>query len=395
VRQVRLLTIHCGLYQLATAVAGAFVGAYLLRLGYGLAMALVVFAALLALRFCVRIVSLALVRRFGYRAAFMAGAGLAALQFPLLIGAERPEWLWAWILLVAVAESLYWPIYHCAFALAGGGDRRGRELGVRAAVVAAVGVIGPVCGGILLGRYPAAVDFMLATVLMVSSILPLRLLGAIPAGPVPRIREALHLVDRLGTLTFAAEGWLSSGLVITWPVVLFVSLGSGYEAFGLANAAAGLVGAVAGIVCGRGIDHGQRRHYLVLVAGVLTFGFALRLAASWSPTTAAIANVTGAVITSLYVPVLMSVIYDRAKASGAAYRFHFAAEAGWDIGAGLGCLAAAAVIWATDVPSLGLLPAVLGVPAIYALLSRHAAPAVAGATPLRQPEPDVGRVVSP
>jgi MFS family permease len=376
-RQVRLLTTHCGLYQLAVAIAGAFVGAYLLRLGYGLPTALVAFAALLALRFAVRFVSLSLVRRFGYRSAFVAGAGLTTLQFPLLIGADRLAWLWAWIILVAVAESLYWPIYHCAFATAGGGERRGRELGLRTAVVAVVGVVGPVCGGVLLARFPPAVDFAVATALMASSLLPLWLLEAIPAGPVPRPRESLELVDRLGTATFAADGYLSSGLVVAWPMVLFASLDSQFEAFGLVNAAAGLAGAATGLVCGRGIDRGHRRRYLILVAVALAVSFALRLGASWSPGAAALANITGAVINGLYGPVLMSVIYDRAKWSGAAYRFHFAAEAGWDAGAGVGCLAAAAVAWGTDVPSLALLPGVLGVPVIYALLKRHRVPSVA------------------
>jgi hypothetical protein len=370
-RQVRLITIHCGLYQLAGALAGGFIGAYLLQLGYGLPAALLAYAALLAVRFCVRFVSLAVVRRFGYRAAFMLGAGLAAIQFPLLIGAADVAWLSAWVALVSVAESLYWPVYHCAAAIAGGGERRGRELGARAAVVAAVGVIGPLAGGFLLGRLPPAVDFLIAAALMASSLLPVAMLDTIPAGPVPRPREALDLVDRLGTLTFAADGFMASGLGLAWPMVLFSSLGSHYEAFGLANAAAGLVGAVTGLACGHGVDLGHRRRYLVIVAGALAFGFALRLGASWSATAATIANLSGAAINGLYVPVLMSVVYDRAKLTGAAYRFHFAAEAGWDTGAAIGCVAAAAAVWATGVPSLALLPGLWAVPVLYVLLGRH------------------------
>jgi len=58
----------------------------------------------------------------------------------------------------------------------------------------------------------------------------------------------------------------------------------------------------------------------------------------------------------------MSVIYDRAKRSGSAYQFHLSAEAGWDAGAILGCLASAAVAWSGVVPvTLAVLPAAPGV----------------------------------
>jgi hypothetical protein len=45
----------------------------------------------------------------------------------------------------------------------------------------------------------------------------------------------------------------------------------------------------------------------------------------------------------LYVPSLMTAIYNEAKASPCPFRFHFAAEVGWDVGGAAGCLAAAAL----------------------------------------------------
>ena len=68
---------------------------------------------------------------------------------------------------------------------------------------------------------------------------------------------------------------------------------------------------------------------------------------------------------AIYTTVLMSMIYDRAKNSGAAFRFHFVAEGGWDLGAALGCLAGAAVALATDKVSLATLPAAAGLLLMY------------------------------
>ena len=376
----RLLTLHYAFFQLAVALAGGFVGAYLMKLGFSLPVALLAYAALLTARFGLRLISLEVVRRLGYRRAMMSGAVLCAAGFLPLMRAEEPLWLAAWLLLVSLAESLYWPLYHSAAAVIGGGASRGRELGIRTALNSLIGIAGPIAGGLLLERLGPVVDFGIAGGLTLLSVIPLLLMREIPAGPVPGMRDSMRGVDRLGIATFAADGWMSSGLSIAWPMVLFTSLGSHYEAFGLANAAAGLVGAVAGITCGRAIDRGHRERYLVLVCLALALGFALRACASWSPAAAAVANASGAAVAGLYVPVLMSVIYDRAKGSGAAYRFHFAAEAGWDMGAVIGCIAAALMAWWTTVPSLAVLPGVLGILVIHRCV-RGQAPATPAAAP--------------
>ena len=82
----------------------------------------------------------------------------------------------------------------------------------------------------------------------------------------------------------------------------------------------------------------------------------------------------------VYTTVLMSLIYDRAKGSGAAYRFHFAMEGGWDAGAALGCLAGAAAAQATGVHSLATLPSVLGVWVMYRCVRGRKAPATEAAS---------------
>ena len=64
-RQFRLLTAHYGLYQFSVAMAGAFAGAYLLRMGLSLAQTLCAFAGLLAVRFVFRTLSIPLVRWLG------------------------------------------------------------------------------------------------------------------------------------------------------------------------------------------------------------------------------------------------------------------------------------------------------------------------------------------
>ena len=380
-RQFRLLTLHFGLYQFSCAMAGGFAGAFLLRQGLSLPQALASFAALLAVRFVLRCLSLVLVRRIGVSGAMIAGAAVLATQFWPLTLARDPVWLALWLFIVALGESLYWPCYHSCVAVTGAPDSRGRELGLRNAIGALAGIVGPLLGGILLQRFGPVVDFALAAALTLAAIPPLLLMGPVAAGQTPTLAEALRTVDRRSLAAFASDGFMSGGLMLAWPMALFVSLGSEYESLGVANALAGLVGAGVGLAAGRLIDAGRRDRALVWVSLALVASFAFRAFASWSLLAAHISNATGAAVIGVYTTVLMSLIYDRAKGSGAAYRFHFAMEGGWDAGAALGCLAGAAAALATNAPSLATLPSVLGVGVMYLCVrGRKEAPAAAAAS---------------
>ncbi len=383
--QFRLLTAHSALFGLSTAMAGGFVGAYLLKLGLGLPAALATYAALLFVRFGMRFLALAAVRRVGMAGGLRLGATLGALQFVPLLMADDPGWLVAWILVISLSEAVYWPVYHASTAsTAVDGGTMGRQIGERMMVGAIVSVVGPLLGGFLLSGFGEGVGFGIAAAVCLLSVLPLSRMARIDAGPVPTAREAMCGLDRRGLATFAADGWIASGFNFAWPMVLFSSIGSSYETFGAANAAAGLIGAGVSLFCGRAIDRGQRDRWLVVVCLALVASAALRAAAAWSPVAAAVANASGAAIAGFYGPVVMSSVYERAKRSGAIYRFHLGIEAGWDSGAVIGLLVAASVAWLAPAASLAVLPAVLGVGAIYLCVrgpKRAAAPSLPSTSP--------------
>jgi MFS family permease len=364
-RQFRLLTIHCVLWSLATSLANGFVGAYLLDLGISLPTTILVYALVLATRFCMRAIMLPVVRRLGMRAAMLAGTVIAAFQFLPLINAEKLFWLGAWILILSTGECIYWPIYHAANAVYGGGGRRGRQIASRQMVRTAIAVIGPVAGGILLTRLGPGAEFGLATLVCLLSTAPLLWIGELGLGVAPAVRRSMKVVDMVGLFAFAADGWMSAGLFIAWPMILFQTLGSSYDLLGWASGSAALAGALAGLGCGRAIDRGHRHLLSRCVTAALLMGVAMRAASAWAPGAVFAANMVGAAVSGLYYPVLMSVVYDRAKRSGSAYQFHLSTEAGWDVGAILGCLAAAVVASSGAPSTLAVLPAALGVLAIH------------------------------
>jgi MFS transporter, DHA1 family, inner membrane transport protein len=359
-RQFNLMTIHCVLWGLATSVAGGFVGAYLLHLGFSIAVTILLYAALLCARFCMRLLTLPIVRWIGLRRAMLLGPGIAAFQFLVLVHADRLPWLCAWILIVSVGECIYWPICHAANAVTGGGGRRGRQLAIRQVAGTVVAVVGPVAGGVILSRLGPWAEFGIATWVNLLSLVPLLWLGDLDLGTVPSVWRSLRVTDPVGLFAFAADGWLGAGVALAWPLILFSSLGSSYDLLGWATGAGAVAGALVGYVGGRAIDRGHRLVLSQAVTVAMVIGVVMRAGAAWAPGAAVAATVVGAAVAGLYYPVLMSVIYDRAKRSGSAYRFHLVTEVGWDIGAILGCLAVAAVAWSGVPSTVAVLPAALG-----------------------------------
>jgi hypothetical protein len=233
-----------------------------------------------------------------------------------------------------------------------------------------VAIIAPLAGGTILTRFGPGADFAIAAAILLLSAIPVMRMDRISAGPIPTFRNSFEGADRVGIAAFAADGWIASGLSVAWPMILFTTLGSQYDSYALSSSIAGLLGCAAGLICGRGIDRGSRTTYLPAACVALTAVFMLRIAVSVAPGMAQLANAAGAAAIGLYIPVIMSAIYERSKGTGAAYKFHIAAEAGWDLGAMAGCFAAALVSIVVGSSSLCLLPSWVGVVAIYICVHR-------------------------
>jgi hypothetical protein len=84
-----------------------------------------------------------------------------------------------------------------------------------------------------------------------------------------------------------------------------------------------------------------------------------------------VANAAGALVPALYVPTLMTAVYNQAKRSPCALRFHIATEGGWDAGAASACMVVAGLLWAGAPIWLGIALSLPGAAAAFALLRRY------------------------
>ena len=366
---VNLLNLHYGIHAIALSGGGAFFLVYLLKAGVPVPGVLAALALILAGRFVIRPVVIPLAARWGMRPLVIAGTVLNALVYPLLAEVHGIGWtLLALCLLAALADTVYWSTYHAFFAALGDHEHRGHQVGAREAIAAVVGIVSPLATGAMLVTLGPLSAFTMSSVVL--------LLSAIPLFWTPNVAVERHVPGAFkasipGMLLFLADGWTTVGFYFVWQIALFLSLGESYLAFGGALAVAALVGAVSGLLLGRLIDAGHGTRAVWLALGSIAAVTVLRAAALGDAAIAITANALGSLAVCLYIPTLMTAVYNQGKRAPCTLRFQVAAEGGWDMGGGSGCLIAALLTWLGAPLPVGILLALFGTSGAFFLLRRY------------------------
>jgi len=236
---------------------------------------------------------------------------------------------------------------------------RGAQLGARGLLSTIAAVAAPAIGGFLLVTIGPWASFGAAAVMSVISVLPLLSIRE-PVVPASPPLDSFWAV-RDGILLFTTDGFVTCISMFTWDIVSFVSFGERYDVFGGVLALASLAGAIGGMAFGRLIDAGHGARAFTINAVVMSALLLLKAASIGSAPAIAAATIAATLFGGVYVPVLMTAVYNDAKATACTLRFHVIAEAGWDIGGTLGCGTAAAA-WAIGIPPAAiLLFAIIGI----------------------------------
>jgi MFS family permease len=340
-RDLNRLGAHTTLHQLAWGVSTAFSAVFLLRQGLSPSAIYLYIGLIIVLRFVFRPAVPFSVRVFGLRATMIAATFLFAVQSPLLALVHGPgAALLIYSAAAAIAQVFYWPCYHAMFAAVGDSERRGSQVGWRQLLVGIAGVAGPAAGGLMLTIGGPWLAFGAAALIELAAIAPLRHIAEPPFAPIAP--EGAFRAAKRSTLLFASDGWIFNSSAWAWGLIAFQALGSRYDAFGGWLAAAALVGATGGLILGRFIDTGHARRAPWVNAATLAGCLVARSICGQEPIPVLAVAIGTALFGGLYMPSLMTAIYNEAKSSPCPLRFHLASEAGWDIGGALACLLAAA-----------------------------------------------------
>ncbi len=368
-RTVNLLNLHYMVGSIATSGGGAFFAVWLFKAGMSTGSVLLSLAGIFALRLVIRSFLLPFAVRLGLRALLVAGSLLMGLTYVFLARVHRADAsLVRLVFVTALADSVYWPSYHAYFAALGDAEHRGQQLGVREGVSAAIGIVSPLATGWLLVSFGPHAAFYASAVA--------QSLAAIPIFFTPDVRVARRAPGALrgslpGILLFVGDGWIASGYYLAWQLALFVSLKEDAVAYGGALAIAALVGAVSGLFLGRLIDSGKGTRAVVIAGSVLSLVIVMRALAGNNPLFAVAANACGAFVGCLYIPTLMTAVYNQAQRSPCVMRFHIAAEGGWDVGVSGGLALAALAVWRGVTVAHAILLSLVGAGFAMALLHRY------------------------
>ena len=338
---VRRFALHVALGSLAWGLSNAFSAVFLLRVGLAPARIFLVFAAVNALRFVMRPVVLAVVPQTGIRRTLILGAVIIALSYPALalvdgVGAG----LAAFVVASSFGQVFYFTTYHVFFAALSDDGRFGTQVGLFQALGILAAVVGPAAGGVLLATHGPWLSFGAASLIALAGIVPLL---RITEPKVPRdTPRGAYAAAKTGVRLYFTDGWIQVSLTSAWSIVLFEALHDRYESYGGTLSLAALAAALGGIVLGRLIDNGHARSIAWINAGILAGGLLLR-SLTFGNAAIAVAVAIGAVaVGGFYMPTWMTVVYTQAKISPCSFRFQFAAEGGWDAGAVIAGLLAAA-----------------------------------------------------
>jgi hypothetical protein len=269
---------------------------------------------------------------------------------------------------MALGDTLYWTSYHAYFALLGDNEHRGHQVSAVIAASTVVGIVAPLIGAWSLLTFGTRWSFAVVGLVQaaaVTALVPIRNIE-VPRDAPDALRAALP-----GIGVAMTDGWFQSTYYMTWQIALFVTLGENLAAYGGAMAFAALVGAVSGLVLGRHLDSGHGRRGVAIAYSAISATLLLRWLSLESPWLAVSANAASAVAVCLLGPVQMVPVYNLAKRSPCALRFHIGAEGGWDVGGATGCLTAAAVIAAGGSLGSALPLGFLGVAGQVFLLRRY------------------------
>ncbi|MBI1211818.1 MAG: MFS transporter [Alphaproteobacteria bacterium] len=375
---INRLNLHYGIHTFALEGGGVFFRVFLLKAGLSVPLVLVTVALILAGRFVLRPLVLVAAKRFGVKAVVIFGTVVTGLQYPFLPFVHGVDLMLAgFILIASIGDTFYWTSYHAYFATLGDAEHRGHQIGAREALAAVVGIVAPVVGGWTLATLGPVVAFNATAGVQFVAALPLLRAPAIAIAPsAPGAFKAAWR----GVLLFVCDGWIAAGYYFVWQMVLFFSLSQSFTAFGGAMAIAALAGAISGMALGRLIDAGHGVRAVWLAFGVLLLTTVVR-AASSGATMAVIANALGALVLCLYVPTVMTAVYNEAKKSPCALRFHVATEGAWDVGCAASCFVAAGLVALGASLSVAILLSLIGAAASLVLLLRYYK-GLSGAIPL-------------
>ncbi len=367
-RSINFIYAHSALHGLSEQIGGIFVFVFLLKAGIAPHFVFLSFAAIVLCRLVFRRLAIPFALRFGLRQAFIFGVVVGAIAYvPLGFVNGLSPMLAVFLLIHALGDAFYWSCYHATSAKLGDQESRGAQVSAVQLLYATSAIIGPLIGSSTQIYLGSVFAFTLAGCVRLLSAIPLLQImnaASITKGIIgtksKNFAWRIYFFDAVGTV----------GNSVSWSMALFVTLNQNFQTYGLALSGAAIIGAIMGLGIGRLVDLGHHRWSVAIgMSGIAMFVLTAALGYR-DPFTAIIALAMSAAAGPLYASAFNARVYNVAKTSGDALRFHVAGEGGWDVGCALACCAAALMVWRGFDIAWPISVGLIGVTGVWTMLYR-------------------------
>lgn len=269
--QVLELFVSTAILDLAVAMVLLFEPIYLYKQGFSLVHILFFYLGVYCLYFFTLPLGAKFAKWHGCEKSILVGTLFYVFYFlALALIAWKPWFIIVASVLLTLQKTFYWPGYHGDFAKYSLKEERGREIGNMIAIVSTVFVIGPILGGLISSIAGFTMLFIVASILILLSNLPL-LITKEEFRPAHfsyfgALKGIFNFREWRSFLSFIGYG--EELIVMTmWPIFMYIVLKSNVLSVGGVIALSTLITSLAILFIGKFTD--KRNDVGILRAGSL------------------------------------------------------------------------------------------------------------------------------
>ena len=232
-KELNELYASMAIRSFAISTISVFVPIYLMNLDYSLVAVLSFYAILNASHALFVIPAARISSIFGFKHSIFFSIPIVILFYVLLHTLGTYGWpLWLLAIIAGVSNALFWMGYHSDFSKVSHERNRGKEIGYAHISATLASVLGPLFGGLILMFTGFQTLFVIVSVLLLASAIPLFFSRDAYESPNISLSRVFTNQKPSNYLAFLGHGIESGVGGILWPLYIFFTVLSSFSALG-------------------------------------------------------------------------------------------------------------------------------------------------------------------
>ena len=255
-RELNELYVSISIRSFAISLIGIFIPIYLYQRGYSFTSIFIFFGLFSLVHALFSMPAAKIVSKLGVKHSILISVPFLIIFLLLLYSLEDFRWpLPLLSVFVGVGTSLFWLSYHVDFAKFSDRKNRGKQIGFSKIAMSLFSVLGPIVGAVILTFEGFKFLFIITSVLLIGSVVPLFLSREIHEPASFSLKGFFKGQKIKDVLSYFGHGIENKIGMIVWPLFIFIFiLGEKYISLGLVSSLALGVGLISTFLTGKFTD---------------------------------------------------------------------------------------------------------------------------------------------